>query len=81
VEVSFSEKPTRGTYYRGKLKNGRFKHAGLSEMEKTNGKARMVFRPQRGTTMDQTFDFVGSFKTYYGNPYIVAKSVRVSFTR
>ncbi|MEM9324131.1 MAG: hypothetical protein AAGA85_00675 [Bacteroidota bacterium] len=79
VEVFFSEKPSRGTYYRGELIDGQFKHKGLLEIEKVGGKGRMVFKPAPGTFMMEKMHFVGSYKTLYGNPYLQSVSVNVAF--
>ncbi len=79
VEVYFSETPSRGTYYQGELIDGQYMSRSLIEIEKVNGRGRIVFKPGPGTFVMEKMHFVGSFKTLYGNPYIRTKSVNVAF--
>ena len=77
VEIYFDKNSGRGTYYVGKLTNG-FLNDQLDELPKKKGKARIVYTPPPHSFQMIKLHLVGKFKTVYGNPYIVEKSVNVA---
>lgn len=78
VEAEFSSHPSRGTYYIGELENG-FLPQGLLKMEKVNKKGRFVFKPLPGTFTMRKMNIIGSYKTQFGNRYLVEESINVAF--
>ncbi|MEP5610852.1 MAG: hypothetical protein ABJP45_01320 [Cyclobacteriaceae bacterium] len=77
IEVFFDKNTSRGDYYMGKLKGG-FLPSTYSKMNEVNGKGRFVYRPLPGTFKMEKMYFVGKFKTLYGNPYLVEKSINLA---
>lgn len=77
IEVYFSSYASRGTYYSEKLEDG-FLSEYAEKMKKINGKGVINFHPVPGSFLMKKVTFVGSYKTLYGNPYIVEKTVNMA---
>ncbi|WP_436516212.1 toxin-antitoxin system YwqK family antitoxin [Ekhidna sp. To15] len=77
VEVYFDKQPARGTYYYGQLIDG-FMHVENVEIEKKNGKGRIVYRPMPGTFKMEKLKLVGKYITLYANPYITETSINLA---
>ena len=78
IEAYFSSNPGRGTYYRGELENGFLPNSAV-EIARVYKKGRIVFKPRPGTFMMNQITIVGKYKTAYGNPYLVQKTINVAF--
>ena len=77
VEVYFSSNPGRGTYYIGELDEG-YLTGMAGKLSKVNHRGRITYKPPPGTFLMEQINVIGSFKTGYGNPYIVEKTVNIA---
>ncbi|MEN8248818.1 MAG: hypothetical protein ABFS32_07790 [Bacteroidota bacterium] len=77
VEVYFSSNPNRAAYYLGKLEKGVLNKR-LPQLQKVNGRGRYVYNIMAGSFLMEELTFVASYKTTYGNPYIVTAKTNVA---
>ena len=78
IEVYFEGIKKRATYYEGRLEDGQFFNKYQPEMKMVNGRARLVLRPMPGTFIMDKVYFIGKYRTFYNNPYIVEKSINLA---
>jgi len=77
LEVYFSKNPGRGTYYLGKLKDGLLPE-NATKIKTVNGKGQIVYKPHPGAFIMETLSIIGSYKTAYGNTYLVDEKVNIA---
>ena len=77
IEVYFSSNANRGTYYVGSLEDGSF-GSDVAKLKKVNGRGRLTFKPMPGTFMMEKLNFIGSYKTVYGNTLIVEDGISLA---
>ncbi len=77
IEAYFDNNPQRADYYIGELDSGFLKFT-YAPMNEVNHKGRMVFKPLPGTFRMEKLKIIGKYKTYYGNPYLVEKSINLA---
>lgn len=77
IDIYFSSNSKRGNYYVGKLENGVLNHS-LIKLELVDGKGRITYAPPPGTFLMDKLNVIGSYKTAYGNRYIVEKTINVA---
>ena len=77
IEIYFSSNPGRGTYYLGKLRDGALPK-NLEKLKKVNRRGRITYSPYPGTFFMRKLNIIGRYKTPFGNPYIVKKTINVA---
>jgi len=77
VEVYFDKRPSKATYYMGGLEDGFLSDKNF-EMEKVNGRGRIVYRPSPGMFIMKKLRFSAKQNTYYASPYIAETSINLA---
>jgi antitoxin component YwqK of YwqJK toxin-antitoxin module len=78
IEVYFDEQAGRGTYYVGKLTDGKYMNYQLDKLDESKYRGQLVLKPAIGMIIMEKLNFVGEFKTPTGNKYIVEKSFNLA---
>ena len=77
VDITFSSRPSRAIYYRGDLLDGKFLSNSLEELDSETGSAQLRFYVPNGESQKESITIIGRWKTLYGNPYIVKKTISI----
>lgn len=81
VMAMLSEKGRNAVFYTGKLKDDRYFHDGMIQMQTPSQEVGMMsVQLPPGTSLDESINVVAVAETSMGNPYLIQKEVRINIS-